>query len=337
MDDGDVATTSARLLRLLSLLGARATWSGHELADRLGVSPRTLRRDVESLRELDYPVVSLKGPDGGYRLGPGSTLPPLLLDDEQAIAVAVALQTAPTSVAGIDVAVARALQSITQVMPAHLRADAEAMHLTPVRNYWEFPAPPIASDTLRAVGYAVRNAHLLRFDELGADGRRPHPRDVDFVPPVVVEPHHLVQWAARWYLVAFVPATDAWRILRLERLHVYAATGQGFTRRELPHDDVARYVMTSHDRGDTPAPWPCQGTVLINLPPELVAEFAPGGSVVASVSPTQTRLTLGAWSWAGIAGLLATFDADITAIEPPELLDACRTIARRYGQADAAT
>lgn len=328
-----MATTSARLLRLLSLLGARPLWSGLELAERLGVSPRTLRRDVESLRELGYPVQTIKGPDGGYRLGGGGSLPPLLLDDEQAIAVAVALQTAPSSVAGIDDAVARALRSITQVMPAHLRADAEAMHLTAVRNYWEFPAPPIASDTLRAVGYAVRNAHLLRFDELTVDGRRPDPRDPDFLPPVVVEPHHLVQWAARWYLVAYVPAAGDWKIYRLERLHVHAATGRTFSRRRLPHADLARYVMTSYDRGDTVARWPCQGSVLMNLPPELVAEFAPGGSVIAYVSPTQTRLTLGAWSWAGIAGLLATFDADISDIEPAELVDACRTIARRYEQA----
>ena len=103
------------------------------------------------------------------------------------------------------------------------------------RNYWEFPAPPIASDTLRAVGYAVRNAHLLRFDELTPEGRRPDLRDPDFVPPVVVEPHHLVQWAARWYLVGFVPAADTWRIYRLDRLHVHAATGRPFPRRQLPH------------------------------------------------------------------------------------------------------
>lgn len=328
-----MATTSARLLRLLSLLGARASWSGADLADRLGVSPRTLRRDVDSLRELDYPVRTVKGPAGGYRLGGGGALPPLLLDDEQALAVAVALQTAPTSVAGIDDAVARALTSITQLMPAHLRADAEAMHLTSLRNYWEFPAPPIAADTLKAVGYAVRNSHLLRFDELAPDGRRPAPRDPDFVPPIVVEPHHLVQWAARWYLVAFVPAAQAWKIFRLERLHVGSATGRTFARRELPDPDVARYVMTNPDRGDTPAQWPCLGSVLMSLPAELVAEFAPGGSVVERVGPSLTRLTLGAWSWAGIAGLLATFDADVNAVEPPELVEACRTIARRYAQA----
>jgi predicted DNA-binding transcriptional regulator YafY len=328
-----MATASSRLLRLLSLLGARPNWSGQDLADRLGISTRTLRRDMESLRELGYPVQALKGPDGGYQLGAGSKLPPLLLDDEQAVAVAVALQTAPTSVAGIDDAVARALTSIKQVMPAHLRAEIDAMHLTAIRNSWEFPAPPIASSTLKAVGYAVRNGHLMRFDYLTPDGHRPHPNDPDFAPPLRVEPHHLVMWAGRWYLVAYTPATEAWGIYRVDRIHAHAPTGTPFQRRELPEPNVARYVMTSYDRGDTPAPWQCLGTVLMELPADVVARWAPGGSVIEYVTPTQTRITLGAWSWAGIAGLLATFDADITVVEPDELKDACRTLARRYQQA----
>ncbi|WP_329520126.1 helix-turn-helix transcriptional regulator [Spirillospora sp. NBC_01491] len=328
-----MATTSSRLLSLLSLLGARPNRSGRDLADRLGISTRTLRRDVESLRELGYPVQALKGPDGGYRLGAGGRLPPLLLDDEQAVAVAVALQTAPASVAGIDDAAARALTSIRQVMPARLRAEVDAMHLTAIGNSWEFPAPPIAPDTLKAVGYAVRNGHLLRFDYLTPDSLRLHPNDPGFTPPLRVEPHHLVMWAGRWYLVAYTPATEAWGIYRVDRIHAHAPTGTPFQRRELSEPDVARYVMTSHDRGDTPARWPCLGTVLMELPPDVVARWAPGGSVIEYVAPTQTRITLGAWSWAGVAGLLATFDADITIIEPGELRDACRTLARRYRQA----
>lgn len=284
-----MATTSARLLRLLSLLGARPTWPGRDLADKLGISTRTLRRDVESLRELGYPVQALKGPDGGYQLGAGGKLPPLLLDDEQAVAVAVALQTAATSVSGIDDAVSRALTSIKQVMPAHLRAEAEAMHLTAIRNWWEFPAPPIASSTLKAVGYAVRNAHLLRFDYLAADGRRPHPNDPDFAPPLRVEPHHLVIWAARWYLVAYTLTTETWDVYRVDRIHAHAPTGTAFHRRELPEPNVARYVMTSYDRGDTPARWQCLATVLIELPAHVVAQWAPGGSVTEYVTPTQAE------------------------------------------------
>ncbi|WP_344810573.1 helix-turn-helix transcriptional regulator [Microlunatus aurantiacus] len=134
-----MASTSSRLLALLSLLGARSRWAAPQLAERLEVSVRTLRRDVQSLRELGYPVDTVKGPGGGYRLGAGGKLPPLLLDDDQAIAVAVALQTAPASLAGIDDAVARALTSIKQLMPAHLRAEADNMHLTALRNWWSSP------------------------------------------------------------------------------------------------------------------------------------------------------------------------------------------------------
>ena len=330
-----MATTSARLLRLLSLLGARFTWSGADLADRLGVSTRTLRRDVESLRELGYPVDATKGPEGGYRLGAGSNLPPLFLDDEQAVAIAVALQTAPASVSGIDEAVDRALASIKQVMPTPLRAEVDALHLTAIRNAWEFSAPPIASDTLRAVGHALRTGQLLRFDYLTPDGRRPHPAEPDFTPPQTVEPHHLVTWTGRWYLVAYHPAADRWAVYRVDRMHTQGPTGVPFRSRELPDPSVAHYVMTEPDRGDTPARWQCLGTAVLALPAEVVARWAPGGSVVEYVDPSRTRITLGAWSWVGIAGLLATFDAEITLPEPAELKAACRLIGRRLQRAGA--
>lgn len=328
-----MAAASSRLLTLLSLLAARQIWSGSELAGRLGVSTRTLRRDVECLRELGYRVHTVKGPDGGYRWGSGSNLPPLILDDEQAIAVAIALQTAPSSVTGIDDAVGRALTSLKNVMPAHLRAEVEAMHLTAIRNSWEFAAPPIPSATLKAVGGAVRNSHQLRFDYLGVDGHRPATCDPDFAPPLTVEPHHLVMWAGRWYLVAYACAAREWGIYRVDRLHVHAPTGVRFDRRELPDRNVARFVMTSYDRGDTPAAWQCRGTVLMALPADTVARWAPGGSVIERIGDHQTRITLGAWSWAGIAGLLATFDADIAVLEPDELRDACARLAGRFGVA----
>jgi predicted DNA-binding transcriptional regulator YafY len=218
-------------------------------------------------------------------------------------------------------------------MPARLRAEADAMRLTRIRNSWEFPAPPIAPGTLKAVGHAVRNGHVLRFDHLTPEGRRPHPGDADFTAPLRVEPHHLVLWAGRWYLVAYEPAAEAWRVYRVDRVHAYAPTGIPFRRREPPEADVARYVMTSHDRGDTPARWECLGSALMELPADVVARWAPGGSVIEYVSPTTTRITLGAWSWAGIAGLLATFDADLTAVEPEELRRACRVLAGRYRRA----
>ncbi|MBT0772857.1 WYL domain-containing protein [Kineosporia sp. J2-2] len=331
-----MATTSARALRLLSLLQSRREWPGPVLAGRLGVSTRTLRRDVESLRELGYPVRTAMGPEGGYRLAPGSSLPPMLFDDEQAVAVALALQTVPVTVSGVDEGAARALATLTQVMPARLRAEVDSVRLTAVRNYWDFAGPPIDPDVLRAVGSAVHRAQVLRFDHLRADGTCPGPREPGFMPPRQVEPHHLVLWAGRWYLLAYdlsLPPGGEWAVYRVDRIRAAAATGRCFARRPLPDPDVGHYVMTRHDRGDTPAPWQCLGTVVMELPADVVARWAPGGSVVERLGPQRTRFTVGAWSWVGVAGILATFGAAFTVEGPVELRDACREIGRRLDRA----
>lgn len=327
--DGAVADTSRRTLRLLSLLTTNRRWPLRELATRLDVSERTVRRDIETLRQLDYPIHTVHGPDGGYRLGPGHTLPPLQFDDEQALAVAVALQTAPSTIFGLGEDAARALDTLEQVMPVRLRAAMESLRLTRLQNYWEFPAPPIDSNALKTVGAAVRHHRILAIEPLRADGARPEPRDADFTPPHRVEPHHLVVWAGRWYLVGYDLTDSAWRVHRVDRLHV-GTTGIPFSPRELPDDDVAHFVMTSHDRGDTLATWECIGTARLNLPAETVARWAPGGSVVEHLDDAHCRLTVGAWSWAGVAGILATFDTDLTDVRPPELVEACHRLAHRW-------
>ena len=190
---------------------------------------------------------------------------------------------------------------------------------------------------MRAVGHAVRHGHLLRFDHLTPDGGRPAPHDPDFTPRCASS---RTTWCcgpaagtssptARRTVPAGRPG---WGVHRLDRVHAHDPTGVPFRRRELPGGDVVRFVTTSHDRGDTPARWQCLGTAVLDLPPDVVARWAPGGSVVEYVTPTCTRITLGAWSWGGIAGLLATFDADVTDVEPAELRTACRTLARRHGR-----
>jgi predicted DNA-binding transcriptional regulator YafY len=325
-----VADTSRRALRLLSLLATGRRWSLAELGRRLEVSPRTVRRDVATLRDLGYPVTAVSGPAGGYLLGERGTLPPLLLDEDQALATAVALQTAPTTVFGLGEDAARALDTLSQVLPARTRGTIESLRLTRLHNYWDFAAPPIPTSNLTAVGAAVSRQHVLGYDRLRPDGSRPGPHDADFQPPHRLEPHHLVVWAGRWYVVGHDPDEHAWRVLRIDRIHLLAPSGRSFDRREVPGGDVAELVMTSHDRGDVPAQWPCTGSVTMELPAEVVARWAPGGSVVERLDERRTRLTVGAWSWAGVAGILATFDTDVTDVEPAELTGAFRRLARRH-------
>lgn len=324
-----MSTTSHRALRLLSLMASGRLWPLRALAARLDISERTVRRDLGTLRGLGYPVTTVRGPGGGYRLGGGHTLPPLLLDHDQALAIAVALQTAPGTVFGLREDTARALDTLQQAMPETLRLAMESLRLTHLRNYWEFPAPPIDPSALSAVGAAVRHRHVLVTELLRPDGTRPDPGDPDFAAARRVEPHHLVVWAGRWYLVAYDPADRDWRVLRVDRLRPRPTTHR-FGPRDLPGGDLAHYVMSSHDRGDTPAAWPCTGSARLDLPARVVARWAPGGSVVEHLDADRCRLTLGAWSWAGIAGILATFDTDLTEVHPPALLDACHRIGRRY-------
>ncbi|MEU4690524.1 WYL domain-containing protein [Actinoplanes sp. NPDC023714] len=320
-----MADTSARILRLLSLLEARVEWRGAELAARLDVSARTLRRDVDTLRELGYPVNAVMGAGGGYRLGAGGRLPALVLDDDQAIAIALALQTAPATVSGIDDAVARALTTLRQVMPARLRAASEAFEVTSLRNYWEFSAAPVDVGTLRAVGAAIRTTRVLRFDYLDSDGAVP-----DAGPPRDVEPHHLVVWAGRWYLIARDLRERGWHTYRVDRIRPHTPGGGAvFTPQPLTRDDLTRLVVQNPDRGDTPGRWQCVGSAVLDLPAPVVARWAPGGSVVEPAGEDRSRLTVGGWSWAGIAGLLITFDSDLSDVEPAELRDAMVVISGR--------
>lgn len=187
------------------------------------------------------------------------------------------------------------------------------------RNYWEFPATPIDAEVIGVIGAAISRRHVLRADRTG-EGEP---------TTLTLEPHHLVVWAGRWYLVAFEPEADRWRAMRVDRLTPRMPTGRTFDRRPVPHGDPATFVMTTYDRGDTPAEWPCRGSALLALPASLVARFAPGGSTVEYVTDSTCRLTLGAWSWAGLAGLLLTFDADLAETEPAEVGQALHALRAR--------
>src|SRR6476646_3235389 len=227
-----MSQTSSRLLELLSLLQGRREWPGAELANRLEVSGRTIRRDVERLRELGYPVESLTGPAGGYRLRAGTAMPPLLLDDEEAIAIAVGLSTAArASVTGIEETAVRALVKLEQVLPAHLRRRVRALGASAVA----LPGGGPAADPqhLTVLAAACRDRERIRFayrSRDGADSRRE------------VEPHSLVNVGRRWYLVAWDRGREDWRTFRVDRLARPASAGIRFTPRTLPTRDAAAYV-----------------------------------------------------------------------------------------------
>ncbi|WP_433272346.1 helix-turn-helix transcriptional regulator [Actinosynnema sp. CS-041913] len=319
--------TSARLLSLLSLLQARRDWPGALLAERLDVSPRTVRRDVDRLRELGYPIAAVKGPDGGYRLDAGMELPPLLFDDEQAVALAVALQIATTTGAGIEEAAVRALNTVRQVMPARLRRRVDSLRVTAVGWPSTRPAPQVDSAVLMTLSAAVHAREVLRFDyPPGAD------RDGVPTPPRRVQPHHLVTRGGRWYLVAWDLDRADWRIFRADRISPRIPTGPRFTPRELPGGDVAAFVAGRFRGSAGSGDWPCRGEVILDLPAAVVADHTRDG-VVEELGPDRCRLVLGSWSWPGLAAAIGQFDADIEVVGPPELKDAFARLARRYAEA----
>ncbi|MCT2591569.1 YafY family transcriptional regulator [Streptomyces sp. N2-109] len=324
--------TSARLLALLSMLQTRRDWPGALLAERLDVSPRTVRRDVDRLRELGYPIVAAKGPDGGYRLDAGAELPPLLFDDEQAVALAIALQIATATGAGIGEAAARALNTVRQVMPDRLRRRIDTLQVTAVEPPATRPGPQADSSVIMALSAAVHAREVLRFDYAPApppgatdDGRaEPTPRRA--------QPHHLVTWGGRWYLVAWDLDREDWRTFRADRITPRSPTGPRFTPRELPGGDVTAFVAGRFRGSAGSGDWPCRGEVILDLPAADVARYAQD-ALVEELGPNRCRLALGSWSWPGLAATIGRFDADIEVVSPTELKDAFAHLARRYANA----
>jgi predicted DNA-binding transcriptional regulator YafY len=307
--------TSARLLRLLSLLQSRRDWTGPDLAEQLDVTPRTVRRDVERLRALGYPVHATPGTAGGYRLGAGAALPPLLLDDEEAVAIALCLRTgAGGTVAGIEETSLRALAKLEQVLPSRLRHRVQAMQAVAVsdRTY----GPMVGQDVLTAIGAACRDRERLRFDYLGHDGASSRR---------TVEPHHLVHHARRWYLLAWDTGREDWRTFRADRMDPKSPTGPRFTPREPPME-AAAYVAA----GVTSRAYRYQAVVTLRAPVETVSQYTSSGfATVEAVDADSCLLRTGFESLDSLALYLGLFGVDFEVHEPPELKERLRVVAER--------
>jgi predicted DNA-binding transcriptional regulator YafY len=307
--------TSARLLKLVSLLQTSRQWSGAELAEQLAVTPRTVRRDVDRLRELGYPVEAIQG-TAGYRLGAGAALPPLLLDDDEAVAVAVGLRTAAaSSVTGIEETALRALTKLQQVLPSRLRHRVHALQQTTVRVASRGPA--VDPEVLIVISDACHRRERLRFDYTSHNGEETRR---------TVEPHNLVNWGRHWYLVAWDVDRDDWRAFRVDRLRPRFPTGPRFAAREPPDGDVAAYLSRQLSAG----PWAVRATVTLHEPAEVAAKLVwPGMGVVEAIDSDSCRLHLGGESPADVAWMVTALGLDFTVTKPPELVEAIRTLGQR--------
>ncbi|MEO3886087.1 WYL domain-containing protein [Nonomuraea sp. B5E05] len=315
-----MSDTAQRLLRLLSLLQTPRDWSGPELAERLGVTARTVRNDVERLRGLGYPVHGIRGVTGGYRLGPGAQLPPLLLDDDEAVAVAVGLRVGATqgAVTGIEEAALRALTKLEQLLPSRLRHRVNGLraYLVPLPH----AGSRVGADTLTAIAAASRDHERLRFDYAthdGSAGRRE------------VEPHRLAHSRGRWYLVGWDVAKSDWRTFRVDRMRLRTPNGPRFTPREDPGGDLVGHVST----GLATATWQCRARVTVRAPAEHVRDRLPSGVRVEPLGDDACVAEVGSDTPHMLACYLGMLGAGFEVTEPPELVAEIRALADRYRQA----
>ncbi|MEV0943987.1 YafY family protein [Micromonospora wenchangensis] len=319
-----MANTSTRTLRLLSLLQTHRYWPGTELAERLGVSVRTLRRDIDRLRELGYPVEAQRGVDGGYQLTAGASLPPLVVDDEEAVALAVGLQAAAhSSVEGLAESSVRMLAKVVQVMPTRLRRHVEALRAMTLPAGWDSPTRPgVDPGVLTAVALACRDSEHLRFSYTAADGQHTERH---------VEPHRLVSLGRRWYLVAYDLTRHHWRSFRIDRLTAPHGTGSPFRPRDLPAADAAEFVRTS--LGNLPRPYRVEA--LVDAPAAAVRERIGRWGTVEELDAKhcRVRMTADSLDWPTMA--LGALGADFRVLDPPELLEQVHNWGARFNRARA--
>jgi predicted DNA-binding transcriptional regulator YafY len=316
-----VLETSARLLRLLSVLQTRRDWTGPQLAERLGVTTRTIRNDVERLRDLGYPVTAVPGVGGGYRLGVGAALPPLLLDDDEAVAVAIGLRTAAGgTVAGIEDSSVHALAKLQRLLPSRLRHRVSALAVAMV----SLPGagPSVDADTLTAIAAASRDHERLRFDYRTHDGEG---------SVRLTEPHRLVHAGRRWYLLAWDVDRRDWRTFRVDRIVLRLPAGPRFAPREISEDEVADRLS----RGLATATWHYRARVTVHAPAAVIASRLPAAITVEPVDERTCVIEVGSDSAHMLALNLGMLDADFRIDESaaPELAASLRALSARYTRA----
>ena len=311
--------TSARLLRLLTLLESRREWSGAQLANRLEISARTVRNDVTRLRALGYPVQAAPGVAGGYRLASGAAMPPLLLEDDEAVAVAVALRSsAGGGVSGIEETSVRALVKLEQVFPARLRHRVNALQAYTVAVPSQ--GPTVDPHVLATIAAACRDHEVMRIDYKKYDGTE---------SVRSIEPYRLVHLGRRWYLVAWDRDRNAWRTFRLDRMKPKPPTGPHFTPRDLPAEDIAAYVM----RSVRSAPAKYEARVDVKASAQTVAERVPREVVIEPIDDETCTVHARSNSIEMLALYIGMLDADFTVTDPPELIARLNTLAERYTRA----
>jgi predicted DNA-binding transcriptional regulator YafY len=300
--------TSARLLKLLALLQSPRDWTGAELAGKLEVSPRTIRADIERLRGLGYPVDATRGSVGGYRLGAGGSLPPLLLSDDEAVAVVIGLRKS-AELTGLEESSLQALTKLEQVLPSRLRRRVNSIAAFTVQVPHDEPAPLIDPELLSQLAGLCRDHERLRF-----------------------EPYRLVNWGRRWYLVGYDLGRQDWRTFRVDRISPCIPTGPRFTPRQLPEDgDVATYLS----RRVSAAGWRYRARVIVHAPAEtMAAQLPPAAGTIEPIDEHTCLFSTGSSSVKGLAVHLGLLDTDFEIQDGPAELHAYfQQLAERYSQA----
>jgi predicted DNA-binding transcriptional regulator YafY len=310
-----MSETTSRVLQLLGLLQSRRVWTGEELAERLGVTTRSVRRDIDRLRDLGYPVHASKGHGGGYQLGAGAALPPLLLDPDEAVAMAVCLRLAAGgSVAGVGEAALRALSKLDQVMPSRLRAQVAAVHDATV-TLASSSNTPVAPDVLMTLARACRDHEHVATGYVDIRGNATQRR---------LEPYQLVTTGRRWYLLAYDRDKRDWRSLRLDRMTDVRALGSTFVPREAP--DAATYVQ----RSISSSPYRLVARVRFHAPERVVAQhFSPASVIIEPEGDNTCIVTAGADDPERMVFYFATVGCDFEVLSPPEVVRAVAAVAER--------